>query len=59
MVKKDLKISLENKKKYNLGIILEKRFYNRGTLTSIRIPRLAKIPTLYRDWLISLKKEKG
>ena len=28
----------------------KKRFYTRGTLISIRIPRLAKIPTLYRDW---------
>jgi hypothetical protein len=37
----------------------EKRFYTRGTLRSIRISRLAKIPTLYRDWLRSLKKEKG
>ena len=28
-----------------------KRFYTRGALTSIRIPGLAKIPYLYRDWL--------
>ena len=28
-----------------------KRFYTIGTLRSIRIPRLAKILTLYRDWL--------
>ena len=27
----------------------KKRFYTRGTLRSIRIPRLAKITTLYRD----------
>ena len=33
----------------------KERFYTRGTLTSIRIPRLAKIPTLYRNWLSSLK----
>ena len=35
------------------------RFYTRGTLTSKRIPRLAKIPNLYLDWLRSLKKEKS
>ena len=29
------------------------------TLKSIRIPRLAKIPTLYRDWLRSFKQETG
>ena len=32
----------------------KKRFYTRGTLRGIRISRLAKIPTLYRDWLRSL-----
>ena len=37
----------------------QKRFYTRETLTSIRIPRLAKIPTLYRDWLRSLNIRKG
>ena len=31
------------------------RFYTRETLRSIMIPRLAKIPTLYRDWLRSFK----
>ena len=25
--------------------------YTRGTLRGIRISQLAKIPTLYRDWL--------
>ena len=34
----------------NLGFI-QKRFFTRGTLRSIRISRLAKIPTLYHDWL--------
>ena len=29
--------------------IHHKRFYTRGTLRSIRISRLAKIPTLYRN----------
>ena len=38
---------------------LQKRLYTRGTLRSIRIPRLAKIPTLCLDWLRSLKKEMG
>ena len=33
----------------------QKRFYARGTLRSIRITWLAKIPTLYCDWLRSLK----
>ena len=35
------------------------RFYTRGTLRSIRISILAKIQTLYRDWLRSLNPEKG
>ena len=35
--------------------IWQKRFYTKGTLTSVRIHWLAKIPTLYRDWLRSLK----
>ena len=33
----------------------QKRFYTRGTLKSIRIPRLAKIQSHYCDWLSSLK----
>ena len=32
----------------------QKRLYTRRTLRSIRISRLAKIPTLYCDWLRSL-----
>ena len=36
-------------------VIGEKRFYTRGTLTSKRIPRLAKNLTHNRDWLRSLK----
>ena len=28
-----------------------KRFYTRGTIRVIRFSRLAKIPTLYHDWL--------
>ena len=32
-----------------------KRFFTRGTLTSIRIPRLANILTLFHDWLRALK----
>ena len=37
--------------------IKEKIFYIRETLTltSIRIPQLAKISSLYRDWLRALK----
>ena len=31
--------------------VTQKRFYTRGTLRGIRISRLAKIPTLVRDWL--------
>ena len=30
-----------------------------GTFKSMRILRLVKIPTLYRDWLRPLKQEKG
>ena len=30
----------------------QKRFYTRGTLRNISILRLAKIQTLFRDWLI-------
>ena len=42
----------------HLNIYLEeKRFYIRGTLRSIRIPRLAKITTLFRDWPISLYRK--
>ena len=40
-------------------LLPKKRFYTRGTLASIMIPRLAEILTLYRDWLGSLKHEKG
>ena len=40
--------------------IFQKRFYTRGTLKSLRISRLAKIPTLYRNHrLRSLNEEKG
>ena len=42
-----------------INLIVQKRFYTRGTLRSTSIPRLAKILTLYRDWLRALKKEKG
>ena len=38
---------------------IQKRFYTRGTLRSIRISGLAKITTLYRDWLKSLMKKSG
>ena len=38
--------------------LIQKRFYTRGTLRRIRIPRLAKIPTLYRNWLRSLKQKR-
>ena len=34
---------------------IQKSFYTRGTLRSIRIPRLTKIPTLYHNWLRPLK----
>ena len=34
-----------------VGNFIQKRFYNRGTLRGIRIPRWAKIPTLHSDWL--------
>ena len=33
----------------------QERFYTRGTLGSIRIPRLANIPTLFHDWPRSWK----
>ena len=36
-----------------IRVYIEKRFYTRGTSRSIRIPRLAEIPTLYRNWLRS------
>ena len=39
-------------------LFLQKRFYTRGTLRSIRITRLAKIATLYCEWLRSLKKKR-
>ena len=35
-------------------LLLQKRFYTRGTLRGISILRLDEIATLYRDWLISL-----
>ena len=34
---------------------MQKRFYTRGTLRRILISRLVKIPTLYCEWLRSLK----
>ena len=34
---------------------VQKIFYTRGTLMSIRIPQLPKNPNLYRDWLRALK----
>ena len=34
--------------------VFQKRFFTRETLASIWIPRLAKIPTHYRDWPRSL-----
>ena len=40
----------------NKNIIERKRFYTRGTLSRLRISRLAKIPTLYRDWPWSKKR---
>ena len=51
-------------------MLLEKRFYNRGILTSIRVPRLTKILTLYRigwdpwsnkraNYLIFIEKRDG
>ena len=36
---------------YDRYFNLQKRFYTRGTLRGIRILRMAKIPTLYRDCL--------
>ena len=52
--------SLKCQKSYNFKKDLnEMRFYTRGTLRGIRISRLAKIPTIYRDWLIYLNKRKG
>ena len=42
------------------SLVLYKRdSSSRGTLRSIRIPRLAKIPTLYRDLAESLEVIKG
>ena len=38
--------------------IEQNRFYNRGIFRGIRIYRLSKITTLYRDWLRSLNLEK-
>ena len=40
-------------------MINQKRFYTRGPLRGIRISLLAKIPTLDRDWLISLDYGRG
>ena len=62
-----VKISLTNKGLLQLdeffsGVVTksmwsqQKRFYTRGTLRSIRISQLTKIPTLYRDWLSSLNE---
>ena len=36
----------------------QKRLYTRGTLRIIKISLLAKISTLYRDWLRSLMKKR-
>ena len=36
-------------------LIEQKRFYTKEKLRNIRIPRFAKIPTLYRDWPRSFK----
>ena len=47
---KELKVS----DRINLLWFQKKRFDTRGTLRGIRISRLAKIPTIYRDWLRSL-----
>ena len=45
--------------RHNIFIsLIIKRFYTRGTLTSKRIPRLAKISIIYRDWLRFLKQER-
>ena len=45
--------------RYYLGkqciCLAQKRFYTRGTFWGMRISRMDKIPTLYRDWLRSLK----
>ena len=38
-----------------LNYLLKRDSKTRGTLRSIRIPRLDKISFLYRDWLVSLK----
>ena len=35
----------------------QKIFYTRETLRGIKISRLAKIPNLYRDWMIFLNLE--
>ena len=55
MIKNDIKKSktiVQIQQSIILYYIVKKRFYTRETLT---IPRLSKIPTLYRDWLRSLK----
>ena len=44
---------------FSRGVVNQKRFYTRETLGGIMISLLAKITTLYRDWLRSLKYEKG
>ena len=38
---------------YLIWFLYKKRFYNRGTLTNIRISRITKDPTLYSYWLKS------
>ena len=40
---------------FSRGVVNQKRFYTRETLGGIMISLLAKIPTLYRDWLSFLK----
>ena len=46
-----------NMQEYN-GFIEEDFIYTKGTLKVINILQLAKIPALYRNWLISLNEEK-
>ena len=38
-------------KRFIIQLLKQKRFYTRETLRKISILRLAKISTLYRDWL--------
>ena len=41
---------------YYLVYDIEQRFYSRRTISGMQISPLAKIPTLYNDWLRSLTK---